>query len=421
MLEGREIDGMMGQSLAGCRVTRLIASGPASVVVQATREADGRAVDIKVFHPYLAETAGFANRFGREAQAAIRRRHPNLQGVHSFGVDGPLYFLIMEHLEGESLSHWLAAHRGQPMAARREALALIVPQIGAALASLHGQGTSHGDLKPSNVLIGGNNRVVALDAGVARILYTERVPIRIGTPEYMAPEQVSREQPGDAGADLYALAVICYELVTGQPPFQAQTPGATLRLHAGTPPTPPTALAPELPAPVEAALMRALAKTPAERHPSVEAFLGELLLGFGPPAAPIAVAPLTRVAAPAATAPPAAAAPPPAVAPPPGASSPPPSAPAGAAHSTQPSNTRADASPTAARSTPSQPMPTPPALGVAASRPTTPPARPVTQPRPVERRRAEGGSNLGMIVATVATLLIVGGTLFLLYLILGGR
>jgi serine/threonine-protein kinase len=410
MLEGREIDGLMGQALVGCRVTRLVASGRTGVVVQATREADGRPVDIKVFHPYLTETAGFAGRFAQEAQAAIRRRHPNLQRVHSFGVDQPLYFIVMEHLDGESLSHWLAAHRGDGQPARREALARVAPQVGAALAALHGQGTSHGDLKPTNILLGGDDRVIALDAGVARVLYADRVPIRIGAPEYMAPEQVGREQPGDAPADQYALAVICYELLTGQPPFQGPTPGATLRMHASTQPPPPSALAPGLPARAEAALLRALAKEPAQRHPSVDAFLGELLLGLERPAGSIAGMPLTRTAAPPVNVSP----------PPPPVSAPPPAQPSSSSFAASP----APSPPAPTRREPVAPAPiamAAPAQPAPAAQPAPPPRSAAPPSRPAQGRSSDDGGNLGKIVAIVITLLILGGTFFLLYLILGPR
>jgi hypothetical protein len=401
MLEDREIEELLGRSLNGCRLVRLIARGRTGIVAEAVREADSLGVDVKVLHPYLTEVTGFAERFVHEARAAVARRHPNLQRVYSAGAAGRLHFLALEHLTGRNLRDWLAADRPDGLAARSAALAWIVPQAGAALGALHREGVSHGDVKPSNILLTESGRVVLLDARLASILYADDVPILIGAPEYMAPEQAAAEQPGDQAGDQYALAVIAYELLVGRVPFAGPTPGATLRLHQSQPPPPPAAVLPALPAGVEAALLRALAKAPAERYPSIDDFVGALLLALAPVAAP---APWR--AGP--TAPAAAALPPSVAAPAVAAASPAAPAPAPAAPSLP------GAAPAA--------VPAPPASaaerdGAPPDSPPAPPARPAAAPR---RRQPARGSAFNTIAAVISTLLVIAVTLAALYFILGG-
>lgn len=416
MLEGRKIEELLGRSLSGCRLVRLIARGRTGIVAEAVREADGRPVDVKVLHPYLVEVSGFAERFVREARAAVARRHPNLQRVYSAGADDHRYFLALEHLTGQNLREWLAARPRDGLAERSAALAWIIPQVGAALSALHREGVSHGDVKPSNILLTEHGRVVVLDARLASTLYADDVPILIGTPEYMAPEQAAAEQPGDEAGDQYALAVIAYELLVGQVPFAGPTPGATLRLHQSQPVPPPSAMLPEVPAAVEAALLRALAKAPAERHASIDAFVGALLLGLTPPSlvrmpwldgptAPAAAAPAPPAPAlvtEAATVP---EGPLPAPAPPVAASVAAPTSPLPAAP--------AEAAPPA-----TAPAPARPAERGGATATVSPPA-PAAVPR---RRQPARGAALNTIAATVATLLVIAVTLVAIYFILtGGR
>ena len=194
--------------------------------VYRVRERDsGRISALKVLPRELATDPAFVERFEREARTLSRLRHPHIVGVHGFGQAGGFCFLLMEFVDGANLRQALRSGRFTP----QQALALI-PPICEALQAAHSQGVLHRDIKPENLLLDAEGRVKIADFGIAKLLegpgasageaYTlTRTGARIGTPHYMAPEQVETPDQVDHRADIYSLGVVFYELLTGELPL----------------------------------------------------------------------------------------------------------------------------------------------------------------------------------------------------------
>ena len=194
--------------------------------VYRVRERDsGRISALKVLPRELAADPAFVERFEREARTLSRLRHPHIVGVHGFGQTGGFCFLLMEFVDGANLRQALRSGRFTP----QQALALI-PPICEALQAAHAQGVLHRDIKPENLLLDAEGRVKIADFGIAKLLegpgasageaYTlTRTGARIGTPHYMAPEQVETPEQVDHRADIYSLGVVFYELLTGELPL----------------------------------------------------------------------------------------------------------------------------------------------------------------------------------------------------------
>ena len=231
-----------------------------------------RLVAIKVLHPALAWNEKAVQRFLLEAQTAARLRHPNIVTIYEVGEQGGVYFIVMELLDGEPLSVILSRGRLSPERALR-----ILRQVAAALDYAHQRGVVHRDVKPANVFVMSGDHVKLLDFGIAKVAEVSGLTASggiVGSPAYMASEQARGEPVGPA-ADIYALGVLAYEMLTGRPPFT----GATVHvLHAHAYATPPPARRwnPQLPAAVERALARVLAKHPQQRYPSALAFVRAL-------------------------------------------------------------------------------------------------------------------------------------------------
>jgi prepilin-type processing-associated H-X9-DG protein len=202
-------------------ILELIGRGGMGAVYKARQKSLDRLVALKVIPPEAAKDPSFAERFQREAKAMARLNHPSIVSVYDFGQNGDLFFLAMEYVDGVNLRHALQASRLQP----REALA-IVPQICDALQYAHDQGVVHRDIKPENVLLDRLGRVKIADFGLAKLLgqspdnykltQTQQV---MGTPRYMAPEQIEKPTAVDHRADIYSLGVVIYEMLTGELPI----------------------------------------------------------------------------------------------------------------------------------------------------------------------------------------------------------
>jgi serine/threonine-protein kinase len=242
-----------------------------------------RRVALKVLHPQLAFTLG-ADRFAREIRVAARLDHPNILRVLDSGdVGGQLWF-AMPYVEGESLYERIQRDRQIPAS---EALR-ITRATASALAYAHDQGVVHRDIKPDNILLSGDNVLVA-DFGVARAVSEVASKLTatgmlVGTPTYMSPEQAAGETNLDGRSDIFALGCVLYEMLAGEAPFKGPTPQMTLMLRLMQPPRPlrpAVDVSPEL----EAALLRALAKDPAERWSSAAVF-ADALEGRLPPPPP---------------------------------------------------------------------------------------------------------------------------------------
>ena len=260
-----------GMVIQGYRLTAHLGEGGMASVWRATHPADGRAVAIKVFEPRLARQAQFRQRFFAEGEHQSRLRHPNVVRVHQILLD-PLA-LVMDLVEGGTLAAEL--RRGRLAPARVRTLAAdLCAGVGAA----HALGILHRDLKPHNVLLTREGRAQVTDFGLARLagesLHTQTGQV-MGTPRYMAPEQIRGLKHIDLRADVYALGVMLFELVTGEPPFTGTDYQLALA-HTQTPAPDPATRAPGVPPALAAVILQALAKDPA-RRPAHATALGALV------------------------------------------------------------------------------------------------------------------------------------------------
>jgi tRNA A-37 threonylcarbamoyl transferase component Bud32 len=202
-------------------IIALIGRGGMGAVYRARQPKLDRTVALKILPPQAGREAGFAERFTREARALARLSHPNIVAVHEFGAAGDYHYFVMEFVDGVNLRHLLTHARPTS----REALA-IVPQICDALQFAHDRGIVHRDIKPENILVDKNGTVKIADFGLAKLVGADLADFSItganevmGTPHYMAPEQVERPLAVDHRADIYSLGVVFYQLLTGELPL----------------------------------------------------------------------------------------------------------------------------------------------------------------------------------------------------------
>lgn len=265
------------QRAAGCdlEVKTLIGRGAFADVYDGYDLRLKRRVALKVLRHDVATAANTAQRFRREAEIIAQLRHPNILPIHDIREADGLVILVLDRIDGGSLEDLL---RDSPRVHAEEA-ARILGEIAGALAAAHEAGIIHRDLKPSNILLDGpGRRVLLTDFGVAAAMDedgADALRAFAGTPQYASPEQAAGDRI-DERSDLYSLGVIGYRMLTGAPPFDAPTVGATLLQHMTRPATPVRRLCAECPAWLAAAVERALAKSPADRWPDAAALRAAL-------------------------------------------------------------------------------------------------------------------------------------------------
>ncbi|MDW8231229.1 MAG: protein kinase [Roseiflexaceae bacterium] len=263
---------LIGQHLGRYLVQEEIGRGGMARVYRAFDTSLKRTVALKVMAPHLALDPEFERRFEREAVTVANLRHPNIVTVYDIGEANGLRYIAMEYVRGRTL-HAIIRERGALGLAM--AISIIAP-IADALDHAHAQGAVHRDVKPHNILIDIEGRVLLTDFGIAQAPDGERLTrtgIFMGTPEYISPEQASAQRV-DGRSDLYSLAIVAYEIITGVVPFSGATP-QLIMAHIQSPPPPPS-LAPREPPELDLVLARALAKRPDQRFGSGAAFIEAL-------------------------------------------------------------------------------------------------------------------------------------------------
>ena len=255
-----------GDRLGGCRIVGLLGRGGMAVVYKATQLSLDRPVALKVLPRRLAQDRQFVERFNREASALARLSHPNIVSILDKGVEGETYYFVMEYVEGRSLRGLLRRRGPLPPEDTLE----LMTGICAALEYAHENHIVHRDLKPSNILLDASGTPKLADFGIARILGGQTTLSReltmahasMGSADYMAPEQREDAASVDHRADIYALGVILYQMLTGHIPVGTFTPASRLN--------------PQVPAALDRVVRKALASSPDDRFESVALFRAAL-------------------------------------------------------------------------------------------------------------------------------------------------
>jgi hypothetical protein len=263
-------DPLIGKTIGQYQIVELAGQGGMATVYKAYQPSLNRYVALKVLPEYLAHDDEFVKRFKQEATAAAALRHPNIIVIYDIGEAGSVHYIATEFLEGQTLDAVLKQSGALPL----PRVVKIVAQLTSALEAAHQQNLIHRDVKPSNVFLNAKDHVTLMDFGIVKAVSSTRLTrtgLLVGTPEYMSPEQ-AEGQALDGRSDLYSLGVVVYQMLTGQTPFTAPTPNAVLYAHVNRPPTPLSRLNQAVPQSVEAVVLRALAKKPADRFQSVAEF-----------------------------------------------------------------------------------------------------------------------------------------------------
>ncbi len=261
-----------GTALGPYRIVERIGRGGMATVYKAYHPALDRYVAIKVLPDFFAEDEEYRERFQQEARSIARLKHPNILNIFDFGQEAGITFLVMELVEGGTLSDRLGGQMEL-----QDVVAFLRP-LASALDHAHAHGVLHRDIKPLNILIHRDGTPVLADFGLAKMAASRKLTasgIVLGTPEYMSPEQATGANIGPP-SDIYSLGIVAYEMLTGRVPFQADTPVAVLLSHLNKEMPSTHELPAELSSHVEKALRQALAKAPLERFSSSSEFVTAL-------------------------------------------------------------------------------------------------------------------------------------------------
>jgi serine/threonine-protein kinase len=260
------------------RVVRRIGSGGMATVFEAEEERLGQRVAVKVLHKHLMARAGAADRFLREGRAVARIRHPHVVQIYGVGpAEAP--YLAMELLDGEDLGARLERTGRLSVKA---ALDVLLPTL-AGIAAAHDAGVIHRDLKPSNIFlsrVAGRQWPKVVDFGISKVVTAEDLTASdavLGTVAYMAPEQARSVRSASFASDQYSMAVVLYECVTGALPFSGTGVFELVQAIMTAPVVAPSQVAPDVPAALDAAILRAMDRDPEKRFPSIRAFARALL------------------------------------------------------------------------------------------------------------------------------------------------
>jgi serine/threonine-protein kinase len=252
----------------------LLGAGGMAEVFEGRDRLLARRVAIKVLQVQFARDPSFLIRFKREAQAAASLSHPNIVGVYDTGSEDGTHFIVMEYVEGRTLKDVIRAEG--PLFPERAAE--ICGDVCSALVAAHARGLIHRDIKPGNVMLTPEGKVKVMDFGIARATTSETITQTaavVGTAQYISPEQ-AQGLTVDYRSDIYSLGCCLYEMLTGTVPFTGATPVAIAYRHVREDPTPPRMLNADVPAPLEAICLKAMAKLPDNRYQTAAEFQSDL-------------------------------------------------------------------------------------------------------------------------------------------------
>ena len=255
------------------RILRKLGSGGMANVYLAEDEELGRRVAIKILNERYANDELFNERFRREAKSAAALSHPNIVSIYDRGEASGIPYIAMEVIEGRSLKELILTRGPLPIPLALEYARKILD----ALRFAHRNGIIHRDIKPHNILIGPEGRLKVTDFGIARAGASQMTEVGsiMGTAQYLSPEQ-ARGAPVAAPSDLYSAGVVLYEMLTGQVPFNGDSPIEIAMKHVNEAPRPPSELNPDVTAELDQVVLRALAKDPHDRYQTAELFTEDL-------------------------------------------------------------------------------------------------------------------------------------------------
>lgn len=283
---GQELQALVGQQIPGYQLVEKLGNGSMGTVYKARQLSMNRLVAVKILHPRLAANPEFLGRLTREAHLAAKLNHNNIVHAIDVGSAGTLQYFVMEYVEGVTIKQELEAGKIYP---EREALEITL-QIAQALQHAHSRGLIHRDVKPANIILTKDRIAKLADIGMARetddrALARAEKGMTIGTPFYMAPEQIHGREDVDGRADIYSLGATLYHMVTGQPPFPGTKVDAVLQAHLEQELTPPDHLNTALSAGLGEIVEFMMAKKRSQRYRTMDDVILDLqcLLNGEPP------------------------------------------------------------------------------------------------------------------------------------------
>ena len=257
----------VGRSVGRYKLESLLGRGAMAEVYKSTHPDLGRDIAVKILHPFHTQVPGFIGRFRLEAQAAASLHHPNIVQVYDFAVsDDGLYYMVMQYINGLSLEEYLTLEKA-PLSLTKAFW--FFRQIANALDFAHKRGTIHRDVKPANIMLDTRENAYLSDFGLAKIVGVDRQTLSgmsPGTPSYMAPEHISGKNV-TAAADIYALGVILYRMLTNRLPYEGDNLMTIITRTLTEPAVPPRTYNPAIPQSVEDIILKAMAEDPEDRFP----------------------------------------------------------------------------------------------------------------------------------------------------------
>jgi eukaryotic-like serine/threonine-protein kinase len=264
-----------GEQLDHYRIDELIARSGMSSIFRATDIRTGRTVAIKVPHPEMEADAALYDRFQREAKIGEMLDHPGVIKVFA-DENRSCVYMVMEWVDGQLLRHAMR-EKGKLSQDRAIRIAIAICDV---LDYIHRNGVVHRDLKPENIMLDSQDHVKLIDFGIAGLAGARRITFGklsqvMGTPDYIAPEQVKGKR-GDARTDIYALGVMLYEMLSGKTPFEGPNPFAVMNDRLMNPPIPPRVANPEISEQLQEVIYRALEREPQDRYSTANEFAWDL-------------------------------------------------------------------------------------------------------------------------------------------------
>ena len=269
-------DPLIGKILANFRIEQRLGQGGMATVYLGMDTQLDRPVAIKIINTMYQDEPEFARRFVDEAKIVARWRHENIISVYYADQDDGLYYFVMEYIEGATLEDLLKNYIQEGHLTPHDDVIRIGRDVANALDYAHEQGIVHRDMKPSNIMISRDNRVVLTDFGLALDMGQGSMGQVFGTPHYISPEQARRSADAVPQSDIYGLGIILYEMLTGAIPFDDPSATAIAVQHVTQAPPAPTYLNPALNQQTEDVLLKALSKNPEERYKTANELIDAL-------------------------------------------------------------------------------------------------------------------------------------------------